>query len=198
MKTTVSITKGTGPKVQLPNMDEKKLIQSCIKEDKAAQRALYEQFSPKMYYICLRYARHEMEAQDMLQDGFVKVFDHIGKFKFEGSSEGWVRRIMVNTALNYCRKRSFKEEVIGLEDYQDQVVSSKAISKLSEQELLQLIQQLPDGYRMVFNLYVIEGYSHKEIGDKLGISESTSRSQLAKSRKWMQNEVTKLKMSKHV
>jgi RNA polymerase sigma-70 factor (ECF subfamily) len=178
-------------------MDERKLIQACMKEQKSAQRALYELFSPKMYFVCLRYARHEMEAQDMLQDGFVKVFDNISKFKFQGSFEGWIRRIMVNTALNHCRKRSFKDEVIGLEDYQDQVVSSKAISNLSEKELLKLIQQLPDGYRMVFNLYVIEGYSHKEIGDKLNISESTSRSQLAKSRKWMQHEITKLKISKH-
>ncbi len=179
-------------------MDEKKLIQACIAEDKTAQRFLYEQFSPKMYFLCLRYAKSEAEAQDILQDGFIKVFDKLSSFRFKGSFEGWIRRIMVNTALNYIRKKSHQEEVIGLEDYQDQVVSSKAISKLSEQELLKLIQQLPDGYRMVFNLYVIEGYSHKEIAEKLAISANTSRSQLAKSRKWMQAELLKLKTSKHV
>ena len=178
-------------------MDEKKLIQACIDENKAAQKQLYELFAPKMYFVCLRYARHELEAQDMLQDGFIRVFDNLSQFKSNGSFEGWVRRIMINTSLNYCRKSSFKQEYIGIEDYQDKVVDSKAISRMSEKELLKLIQQLPDGYRMVFNLYVIEGYSHKEIGDLLNITESTSRSQLAKSRKWMQKLLTEQKISKH-
>lgn len=179
-------------------MDEKKLIQACIKEKRNAQKQLYDLYSPKMYYVCLRYARHELEAQDMLQDGFVKVFDKIASFKSNGSFEGWIRRIIVNTSLNHCRKRSFKQEQIGIEDYQDKVVNSKAISLLSEKELLALIQQLPDGYRMVFNLYVIEGYSHKEIGEMLDITESTSRSQLAKARKWMQNVIEKQKSNSHV
>ena len=179
-------------------MNEKQLIQACINEEKYAQKYLYDLYSPKMYYVCLRYARHASEAQDMLQDGFIKVFDNISSFKSNGSFEGWIRRIMVNTSLNYCRKSSFKNEQIGLEDYQDRVVNSKAVSNLGEKELLALIQKLPDGYRMVFNLYVIEGYSHKEIGELLDITESTSRSQLAKSRKWMQNELEKLKINNHV
>lgn len=179
-------------------MNEKQLIQACIDENRSAQRALYERFSAKMYFVCLRYARHELEAQDMLQDGFIKVFDNISKFKNNGSFEGWIRRIMVNTSLNYCRKSSFKNEQIGIEDYQDKVVDSKAISNLSEQELLKVIQQLPDGYRMVFNLYVIEGYSHKEIGEMLNTTESTSRSQLAKARKWMQKVLTEQKITKNV
>lgn len=179
-------------------MDEKKLIQDCIDEKNSAQKYLYDKFSPKMYYVCLRYARHASEAQDMLQDGFIKVFDNISSFKNNGSFEGWIRRIIVNTALNYCRKTSFKQEQLGIEDYQDKVVKSKAVSNLGEQELLALIQQLPDGYRMVFNLSVLEGYSHKEIAEMLNITESTSRSQLAKSRKWMQNELEKLKISNHV
>lgn len=179
-------------------MDEKKLIQACIKEDKSAQKALYDLFSAKMYFVCLRYARHEAEAQDILQDAFIKVFDKLDSFRFNGSFEGWVRRIMVNTALNYCRKSTYKYENIGIEDYQDKVVNSKAISRLSEQELFALIQQLPDGYRMVFNLYIIEGYSHKEIAEMLSISENTSRSQLAKARKWMQNVLEKLKTSNNV
>lgn len=179
-------------------MNEKNLIQGCINEEKSAQKYLYDSYSPKMYYVCLRYARHASEAQDMLQDGFIKVFDNISSFKFNGSFEGWIRRIIVNTALNYCRKSSFKQEQLGIEDYQDTVVKSKAVSNLGEKELLAIIQKLPDGYRMVFNLYVIEGYSHKEIGEMLDITESTSRSQLAKSRKWMQNELEKLKISNHV
>lgn len=179
-------------------MDEKKLIQDCINEKNAAQKYLYEKYSPKMYYVCLRYARHASEAQDMLQDGFIKVFDNISSFKNNGSFEGWIRRIIVNTALNYCRKTSYKQEQLGIEDYQDKVVKSKAVSNLGEQELLALIQKLPDGYRMVFNLSVLEGYSHKEIAEMLDITESTSRSQLAKSRKWMQNELEKLKIKNHV
>lgn len=179
-------------------MDEKKLIQACIDESKVAQKRLYDLYAAKMYFVCLRYARHELEAQDMLQDGFIKVFDKLAQYRSNGSFEGWIRRIMVNTSLNHCRKSSFKQEQIGIEDYQDKVVSSKAISKMSEKELLSLIQKLPDGYRMVFNLYVIEGYSHKEIGELLNISESTSRSQLAKSRKWMQNLLSEHKISKHV
>ncbi len=179
-------------------MDEKKLIQACINEDKSAQKALYEMFSAKMYFVCLRYARHDAEAQDILQDAFIKVFDKLDSFRFNGSFEGWVRRIMVNTALNYCRKSAYKYENIGIEDYQDKVVNSKAISLLSEQELLGMIQKLPDGYRMVFNLYIIEGYSHKEIAEMLAISENTSRSQLAKARKWMQNVLEKQKISKDV
>ena len=179
-------------------MKEEKLIQACINEEKHAQKRLYDLYASKMYYVCLRYARHELEAQDMLQDSFVKVFDKIASFKSNGSFEGWIRRIIVNTCLNYCRKKSFQQEQIGIEDYQDTVVSSKAISTLSEKELLALIQQLPDGYRMVFNLYVIEGYNHKEISEMLSITESTSRSQLAKSRKWMQNMLEKQKISNHV
>jgi len=179
-------------------MNEKKLIQGCINEEHYAQKLLYDMYSPKMYYVCLRYARHELEAQDMLQDGFVKVFDKIASFKSNGSFEGWIRRIIVNTSLNHCRKRSFKQEQIGIEDYQDKVVDSKAISLLGEKELLALIQQLPDGYKMVFNLYVIEGYSHKEIGEMLEVTESTSRSQLAKARKWMQNVLEKQKINSHV
>lgn len=179
-------------------MDENKLIQACIREDKAAQKQLYDLFAAKMYFVCLRYARHELEAQDMLQDGFIKVFDNLAQFKSNGSFEGWVRRIMVNASLNYCRKSSFKNEQIGIEDYQDKVVDSKAISRMSEKELLALIQRLPNGYRMVFNLYVIEGYSHKEIGEMLDISESTSRSQLAKSRKWMQKLLMEQKITKDV
>tara|TARA_B100000508_G_C11451466_1_gene274323 strand:- start:182 stop:721 length:540 start_codon:yes stop_codon:yes gene_type:complete len=179
-------------------MEEKKLIQACIREDKIAQRFMYDLYAPKMYFVCLRYARHTQEAQDMLQDGFIKVFDHLSSFKYNGSFEGWIRRIIVNTSLNHCRKSSFKQEHVGLEDYHEKTVKADAISRMSEEELLKMIQSLPDGYRIVFNLYVIEGYSHKEIGKMLDISESTSRSQLAKSRKWMQAALKKLKMRKHV
>ena len=179
-------------------MAEEKIIHGCIDEQKSAQRYLCETYSPKMYYVCLRYAKHASEAQDISQDGFIKVFDNIMSFKFNSSFEGWIRRIIINTALNYCRKSSFKQEKLGIEDYQDKVVQSKAVSNLGEKELLALIQKLPEGYRMGYNLFVIEVFIHKEIGEMLDITESTSRSQLAKSRKWMQNELEKLKITSHV
>ena len=139
-----------------------------------------------MYVVCLRYAKSSSEAQDILQDGFIKVFDKIHQFGFQGSFEGWIRRIMINTALNYCRKSSIMFELDGMEALAELQTASKAVSRLSEQEILQMIQCMPDGYRLVFNLYVIEGYKHSEIAKMLNISKNTSRSQLSKGRKFIQ------------
>jgi len=171
------------------SLKEKDLILGCIREDQTCQKLLFEQFAPKMFTLCRRYARHHMEAEDMLQDGFVKVFDNLKQFQGKGSFEGWVRRIMVNTALKYYRKSSFQKEQIGFEDYQVGSVAPEAISSLGEEEIMALIAKLPDGYRVVFNLYVLEGYSHSEIAESLNIAESTSRSQLVKARKMLQKRV---------
>ncbi len=127
-----------------------------------------------------------MEAEDILQDALIKVFKNIEKFKFEGSFEGWVRRIVVNTALKNYKKSSVQKEQIGLESYQEGSMEPKAIANLGEEELMNLIAQMPDGYRIVFNLYIVEGYSHKEIAERLEIKESTSRSQLVKARRLLQ------------
>ncbi len=139
-----------------------------------------------MLVVCLRYARHEMEAEDILQDSFIKIFDNISKFEFKGSFEGWIRRIVINTALKHYSKKSFKQEQIGVDAHPDFPLEPDAYAHLNEEELLNLIAKLPDGYKVVFNLYAIEGYSHKEISDMLGIQESTSRSQLVKARKMLQ------------
>lgn len=171
------------------SLKEKDLILGCIREDQTCQKLLFEQFAPKMFTVCRRYARHHMEAEDMLQDGFVKVFDNLKQFQGKGSFEGWVRRIMVNTALKYYRKSSFQKEQIGFEDYQVGTVAPEALSSLGEEEIMALIANLPDGYRVVFNLYVLEGYSHQEIAKELNIAESTSRSQLVKARKMLQSRV---------
>lgn len=179
-------------------MTEKEIIRGCIKEKRSCQKALYEIYSPKMYTLCLRYGRNSSEAQDILQDGFIKVFDNISQFGFKGSFEGWIRRIMVNTALNYCRKKEFKQEIANVDGIYQITTEAKAIGNLSEKEILKIIQSLPDGYRMVFNLYVIEGYTHKEIAEKLAISDNTSRSQLAKARKLMQRLFIKLNHIGHV
>lgn len=170
-------------------MTENDLIKGCLKRDRTYQQALFQRYAGKMLTVCRRYARHEMEAEDLLQDTFIKVFSNIEKFKQKGSFEGWIRRIAVNTSIKNYQKHSFQKERIGLEDYEDETVDPEAISNLSEEELLTLISELPDGYRVVFNLYAIEGFSHKEIAEQLNIGESTSRSQLVKARKLLQSRI---------
>lgn len=142
-----------------------------------------------MYGVCLRYARSSADAADILQEGFVKVFTKLGQYGFQGSFEGWIRKIMVNTALRQYQRQRFDREESGLERLPDHPVDPDALSLLSEAELLKLIAQLPDGYRVVFNLVAIEGYSHGEVAETLGIQESTSRSQLTKARRWLCEQV---------
>jgi len=142
-----------------------------------------------MYAVCLRYARSSSDASDMLQEGFVKVFTKLEQFHFQGSFEGWIRRIMINTALRTYQRQRFDQETTGYENLPDMPVEPDAISALSEAELLKLIAKLPDGYRMVFNMVAIEGFSHAEAADLLGIQESTSRSQLTKARRWLSEQV---------
>lgn len=173
-------------------MTEKELIQGCIQEKRHCQQEVFRLYAGKMLTVCLRYTRHRMEAEDILQDAFIKVFDNISKFGFKGSFEGWIRRIVINTALKNHSKKSYKNEQIGVDHYPDLPIEPTIYSHLEEEELLKLVARLPDGYRMVFNLYAIEGYSHREIADLLNIQESTSRSQLVKARKWLQTQVVKL------
>jgi RNA polymerase sigma factor (sigma-70 family) len=156
------------------------------------QRDLYERFAGKMYAVCLRYARTREDAADILQEGFVKVFTKLDQFQFQGSFEGWIRRVMVNTALRAYQKQRYDYEQTGYERMPDMPVDPDAVSLLSEAELMGLVRRLPDGYRSVFNLVAIEGYSHAEAADMLGIQESTSRSQLTKARRYLEEEVSKI------
>jgi RNA polymerase sigma factor (sigma-70 family) len=165
---------------------ERELIQGCLREDRQSQQELFRRYAGVMLAVCMRYSRHEMEAEDLLQDAFIKVFDNLGQFEFKGSLEGWIRRIAVNTALKNYSKKGFKLEQIGLDSSPELPQDPDIYSHLQEEELLRLISRLPDGYRLVFNLYAIEGYGHKEIAEMLGIQESTSRSQLVKARKMLQ------------
>ena len=142
-----------------------------------------------MMTVCRRYGRHKLEAEDILQDSFIKVYKALHQFKFEGSLEGWIRRIVVTTAIKSVRKKSFTNELYDVELDYEEVSSPLALSNLNEEELLRYISELPDGYRYIFNMYAIEGYSHKEIADNLGIKESTSRSQLTKARKMLQKRI---------
>lgn len=173
-------------------MTEKEIVQGCIKEDRHCQQELFVRYAGKMLAVCMRYTRHRMEAEDILQDAFVKVFDNIHKFQFKGSFEGWIRRIVINTALKNYSKKSFQQEQIGLENQPEHSTEPESYKNLEYEEILRLINRLPEGYRVVFNLYAIEGYSHKEIADMLGIQESTSRSQLVKARKMLQGMIVKI------
>ena len=173
-------------------MSETDIIRGCLRGSAQCQRTLYERFAGKMYAVCLRYARTPADAPDILQEGFLKVFSKLEQFQFQGSFEGWVRRIMVNTALRTYQKQRFDNETSGYERLPEVAVDPDAISTLSEAELIGLIAKLPDGYRVVFNLVAIEGYSHAEVAEMLGIQESTSRSQLTKARRWLCEQVETL------
>ena len=142
--------------------------------------------------VCKRYGRHRLEAEEIMQDGFVKVFTNLHKFEYKGSFEGWVRRIMVNTALKLVSKKSFKNEQIGIEGYQERSVDPSVYSKMSADDMLALVEKLPKGYRTVFNLSVLDGLSHREISEVLGIKESTSRSQLVKARNMLKGMIIEL------
>ena len=171
---------------------EKELIQGCINNSQHCQEELFRRYSGKMLALCMRYARHKLEAEDLLQDGFIKVFKKLHTFRGLGSFEGWIRRIMVNTAIKNYKKMSYKLEQIGLEGYKENSTSPTVYGKMSEQDLINVINELPDGYRMVFNLYAIEGYKHQEIAKMLNIQESTSRSQLVKARRMLQKKLAKI------
>lgn len=173
-------------------MTEKELIQQCILEDRSSQEELFRRYAGKMLVVCMRYMRHHAEAEDVLQDAFVKVYANLGKYQHKGSFEGWIRRIVVNTALKKHVKKSYKNELYGVEYVPEASQDPKVIGSLNAEYLLALVQELPIGYRTVFNLYAIEGYSHKEIAAQLDIGESTSRSQLAKARAILQKKVAHL------
>ena len=174
---------------------KKYFIKECLNNDAKAQEKLYRLFAPKMYGICLRFAKNRMEAEDILQDGFIKIFTNLKYFRNEGSFEGWIRRTIINTAINHYKKNlrdlnKIAIEHINITDKTDDDI----ISKLSVDELLELINELPDGYRIVFNLNVIEGYTHKEIGKMLNISENTSKSQLSRAKHNLKKKIIKLKI----
>jgi len=154
------------------------------------QEELYRRFSPKMYAVCLRYAQDSDDARDLLQEGFIKVYRNLDRYRGEGSFEGWIRRIFVNTAIEYYRKKSL--EYSRVSEKEETTIADADISVLDElavKDIIGLIQELAPGYRAVFNLYVIEGFSHKEIADMLNISEGTSKSQLARAKSILQKKV---------
>ena len=174
------------------------LIKSCIDRQANAQRELYERFSPQMLGVCYRYARDMSEAEDILQEGFIKVFQKIEAYHFKGTLEGWIRKIMVHTAIDFLRKRKQQMKETEIQEAMGEEVSDEIIDRLELEYLYGVIQSLPTGYRLVFNLYAIEGYSHQEIGTQLGISASTSRSQYTRARTLLKKRIREDRMETNI
>ncbi len=166
-----------------------KIIKSCIEGKRKAQEELYKLFSKKMYGVCLCYSKDYTQAEDVLQEAFVKIFQNIKQFQNKGSFEGWIRKIVVNTALEKFRKQHLLLDEREVYNYHDNFSYDDIISDITAKDLLQLVQELSPQYRMVFCLYAIDGYSHEEIADQLGISEGTSKSNLSRARKILQDKV---------
>lgn len=174
-------------------LNENHLLELLKNNSESAFVELYNKYSPVLFGICLRYAKERTEAEDILQESFIKIYKNIGSFKNEGSLEGWLKRIVVNMSINYYRKK-IKENTVSTDDEikYEKAVSENVFSELTNKELLNLIQLLPEGYRMVFNMYAIEGFKHNEIAEMLGFTESTSKTQLMKAKKMLQRYVFKL------
>jgi len=171
-------------------MDEQELILGCIAARPKAQKALFDIYAPKLYVVCLRYLKDQMRAQDVLQDTFVKIFANISNYKSEGAFEGWLKKIAVNTCLDQLRKDRKLLTDVSIDDVSHKLSSeSFSAEKLMADDLLKLVQALPDGYRTVFNLFAIEGYSHQEIAQQLGISESTSKTQYLRARAYLKERI---------
>ena len=173
--------------------NEKDIIKRCVSGERKAQYILYGKYSPKMFGICLRYAKNNTDAEDILQEGFIKVFRYLKDYRGDGSFEGWIRRIMVTTSLNFYKRKNLVNkaidpELIRLRGLTDPV----AVSNMAHEELLSLIRELPTGYRTVFNLNTIEGYSHKEIAEMLQISVNTSKSQLSRAKSSLKIKLSKI------
>lgn len=184
--------------MQNPMISEEEIIKACLKGKSKYQKLLYEKYSGLMFGVCLRYFKSREEAQDALQDGFIKVFTKLHEFRFEGSFEGWIRRIMVTTSLNLHKKdlkHYYHEDVAGdgfqLKD------ESMDFDNLQVEDMMKVIRDMPNGYKLVFNLYEIEGYAHNEIGEMLNISANTSKSQLMKAKRYLRKRLNLEELDSH-
>lgn len=171
---------------------EHELIEGCRRQNRQAQQALYELYSGKMYALCCRYVKDKMEAEDVLVVAFTKIFERIHQYKGDGSFEGWIRRVMVNESLGFLRKNKNMYVETYIEAAEHEPNYEQLDSALEAEDLMKLIEGLPTGYRVVFNLYAIDGYSHQEIAEQLGINENTSKSQLSRARVLLQKRLLEL------
>ncbi|MBC8054545.1 MAG: RNA polymerase sigma factor [Sphingobacteriaceae bacterium] len=168
------------------------LLEGCKRSERRTQELLYKVLASRMLGVCMRYAKDRFEAEDMLQMGFVKVFQKVTEFRGEGSFEGWIRRIMVNTAIETYRKNQRMMNVVDIEEVYDAPQVTFDMKGLEVRDLMNLIHQLSPGYKVVFNLYAIEGYSHKEIAEQLGITEGASKSQLSRARGILKEKLVRI------
>ena len=165
------------------------LVRECIAGKRQYQEMFYKKFCWKMMGVCMRYSKNREEAEDFLQEGFVKVFTNLHTYKAKGALEGWIRRVIVNTILDGMRKKSLMFKVVDIEEVENKMRAEDFLGEISVQDLVGMIQELAPGYRTVFNLFAVEGYSHKEISARLGISEGTSKSQFAMARKILREKI---------
>jgi len=170
-------------------IDEERLIEGCTKGNRKMQRALYERFAPQMLVIALRYTKMQQEAEDILQEAFIKIFDKIGEFRRQSSLFYWIKRIVINTALNSQRSKLYLYPMVDVENINHEDRSEFSLAGFHAKELLEMIQALPTGSQVIFNLYAIEGYKHKEIAELLQISEGTSKSQYARARELLRERL---------
>jgi RNA polymerase sigma-70 factor (ECF subfamily) len=176
-----------------PKYTIEQLVDRCKAGERKAQELLYKQLAGKMLAVCMRYATDRMEAEDMLQNGFIKVFGKMADYRADGSFEGWVRRIMVHSSIEYYRKHHKMMQVVDIDDAgTEPSVNPMAAANLDAKVLMGLIQQLAPGYRIVFNLYALEGYAHKEIAEIVGITEGASKSQLSRARTILKEQIAKM------
>ena len=179
-------------KHSIQNITEQELLQRCLREDRNAQLLLFNKYAPAMMGICFRYANNAQEAEDMMQEGFVCVFNNLKQFRGESTLKTWITRIMINISINYLKKHhkiKWDNDLDVLSDHLD--YSNEQLLQYDAKVVMMCLQNMPDGYRMVINLFAIEGYSHKEIADALGIKEATSRSQYAKAKAYLQKQLVK-------
>ncbi|MCD4696307.1 MAG: RNA polymerase sigma factor [Bacteroidales bacterium] len=175
---------------------DKKIVEECIAGKRRAQTKLYKSYAPGMLGICMRYSKNLAEAEDILQEGFIKVFTNINKLKDYKALTSWIRSIMVNTAITHLKKNKMRFESISDNDFFEDKEEDMVFEPVNPDTLIKIIQNLPNGYRTVINLYIFEGYTHKEIGGMLSISENTSKSQLSKARKQIKNKLQELNIVK--
>ncbi|MBS1681619.1 MAG: RNA polymerase sigma factor [Bacteroidetes bacterium] len=168
---------------------ENELIEGCLRQNRQAQQALYQRYAGKMYALCCRYVKDRMEAEDVLVMSFTKIFEKISQYKGDGSFEGWIRRVVVNQSLTYLRKNKSMYLETDIEEAAFEPDFQKLENQLEAEDLMKLIEELPVGYRTVFNLYAIDGYNHQEIAEQLGVSENTSKSQLSRARALLQKRL---------
>jgi len=169
--------------------DYSDLVKRCARADNHAQKELYDLFSGRMFVVCLRYSKSQQEAEDILQESFIKVFNKIETFRGDSNLVYWIKRIVINTALNHQRSKLYQYPMHDIEDMKNDYNHEDVLSGFQLEDLLNMIRSLPEGCQTVFNLYAIEGYNHKEIGEMLGISEGTSKSQFSRARRLLQEKI---------